>query len=83
LDRKSLLALCLSILLGFATLGAFIFFGIQAINIQEKDPIDRYQIISHGDNIIIFDKQTADYWQKYLPQFEGPTEWKKHEAPID
>ncbi|MGI6733256.1 MAG: hypothetical protein ACOX4J_03670 [Anaerovoracaceae bacterium] len=83
MDRKSLVALCSSIVLGFTILGAFIFCGMQAINMQKEELIDRYQIISHGDNILVFDKQTADYWQKYLPQFEGPTEWEKYEFPYE
>jgi hypothetical protein len=44
----------------------------------------RYDLISVNDNnIIIFDKQSGEYWRKYIESNEGPTEWEKQESPIN
>lgn len=43
----------------------------------------RYELISPNDsNIIIFDKQSGDYFSKYIEPNEGPTEWQKQKSPI-
>jgi hypothetical protein len=48
---------------------------------EEKN---RYELISPNDsNIIIFDKQSGDYWRKFIETSEGPTEWEKQKSPID
>ncbi|WP_172372377.1 hypothetical protein [Sporosarcina jiandibaonis] len=42
----------------------------------------RYEFISANEsNVIIFDKKTGDYWQKFISSSEGPTEWEKQKSP--
>lgn len=44
---------------------------------------NRYEMISPNDsNIIIFDKQSGEYWRKFIETGEGPTEWEKQASPI-
>lgn len=44
---------------------------------------NRYEMISPNDsNIIIFDKQSGEYWRKFIETGEGPTEWEKQTSPI-
>ncbi|WP_336634747.1 hypothetical protein [Lysinibacillus fusiformis] len=43
----------------------------------------RYELISPNDsNIIIFDKQSGEFWRKYIESNEGPTDWEKQSSPI-
>ncbi|EDL65631.1 hypothetical protein [Bacillus sp. SG-1] len=43
----------------------------------------RYEFLSPNDNnIIIFDKQTGEYWRRYIDSTEGPTEWEKQPSPV-
>ena len=43
----------------------------------------RYELISPNDsNIIIFDKQSGEYWRKFIEPNEGPTDWEKQTSPI-
>lgn len=42
----------------------------------------RYDFVpTNGENVIIFDKKTGDYWQKFISPSEGPTDWEKQETP--
>ena len=69
MNTKHLIIICVSIIAGLV-LHAFIItssFG--------TSDASRYEFISHGDTLIIGDRQTGDYWEKYNPQFEGSTEW--------
>ncbi len=76
MEKKSLYTICISVVVGFFILGVFTFYGlIKSHNVQSDDL--QYQMITHGDSIIIFDQRTGDYWRKYLPQNEAPTEWEK------
>ncbi|MBM7648721.1 hypothetical protein JOC78_001667 [Bacillus ectoiniformans] len=44
---------------------------------------DRYEfLIPNDQNIIIFDRETGEYWRKFIAPNEGPTEWEKQESPI-
>jgi hypothetical protein len=43
----------------------------------------RYEFISANEqNIIIFDKQTGEYWRKFIEPNKGPTNWEKQESPV-
>ena len=43
----------------------------------------RYEFLTPNEsNIIIFDKQTGEYWRKFIDSNEGPTEWEKQDTPI-
>ncbi|EPD53938.1 hypothetical protein HMPREF1210_00761 [Paenisporosarcina sp. HGH0030] len=44
---------------------------------------NRYELISPNDsNIIIFDKQSGEYWRKFIETNEGPTEWEIQTSPL-
>jgi hypothetical protein len=48
-----------------------------------QDEQFRYDLETPNEsNIIIFDKQTGEYWRKFIESNEGPTEWEKQESPI-
>ncbi|PFO08400.1 hypothetical protein COJ85_03945 [Bacillus sp. AFS076308] len=50
--------------------------------VKRDDPF-RYELISPNEsNIIIFDKQSGDYWRKYIEPNEGPTDWEKQQSPV-
>ncbi|MDD4832411.1 MAG: hypothetical protein PHI78_01930 [Clostridia bacterium] len=75
MEKKSVYMICVSIIIGFVILGLFLFFGLSVST--------RYEVVSHGDTLIVFDQVTGDYWQKYVPQFSGPTEWYKYSFPTE
>lgn len=33
-------------------------------------------------NIIIFDKQTGEYWRKFIEPDGGPSDWEKQDTPV-
>jgi len=57
-------------------------------NLQNQDNTTseekfRYELISLNEsNIIIFDKQSGQYWRKYIEPNRGPTNWEKQISPI-
>jgi len=54
----------------------------EQVNIMQEEQF-RYELISPNDsNIIIFDKQSGEYWRKYIEPNEGPTHWEKQISPI-
>ena len=68
MENKSILYICVSIIIGFSILSISL--------LLNKD--NRYQMISPNENnIIIFDSKTGDYWRKFIETNEGPTEWSK------
>jgi hypothetical protein len=80
-----------SILLGFIILGCFVMltFGGKSSTVatlgSEKNSTNasRYEMITaNKNNIIIFDKQTGEYWRKFIPDSEGPSEWTKEPSPV-
>ncbi|WP_211748690.1 hypothetical protein [Paenibacillus sp. Marseille-Q4541] len=86
MNIKSSLILGISIIIGFLLLG-FIqgsFQGKETItNEKGNEPKDRYEFVRANDNnVIIFDKQTGQYWRKFIPNSEGPTEWTQENSPI-
>ena len=53
------------------------------IETNVSDEQNRYELISANEsNIIIFDKQSGEYWRKFVETNEGPTEWEKQLSPI-
>jgi hypothetical protein len=51
--------------------------------IKTQEEQVRYELISPNDsNIIIFDKQSGEYWRKFIEPNEGPTDWEKQLSPI-
>ena len=71
-------------------LGVSIFSASLVVSKMQSNNVDpspeepyRYELIPATEsNIIIFDKKTGDYWQKYINPSEGPTEWEKPDSPI-
>ena len=44
--------------------------------------IGDFELIPIGDNnIILFDTVTGEYWTKFVPSDEGPTDWEKGKLP--
>lgn len=81
MTKKSILLICISIIIGFTISGALVCYGL--LNTQGAEETPRYEMVSHGDNIIIFDRYTGDYWNKYLPQNQGPTDWEISDSPVN
>jgi hypothetical protein len=43
----------------------------------------KYEFISANEqNIIIFDRETGEYWRKFIQPNEGPTNWEKQQSPV-
>jgi len=80
MEKKSVYMICISVIAGFIILGLFIFYGLINLQNVQRDEL-QYQMVTHGDSIIVFDQKTGDYWQKFLPQNDGPTEWKEFSIP--
>ena len=54
----------------------------EQVNTTQEEQF-RYELISPNDsNIIIFDKQSGEYWRKFIETNEGPTDWEKQTSPI-
>ena len=71
MENKSILYICISIIIGFSILSV-------SLLLLYKDNRNRYQMISPNENnIIIFDSKTGDYWRKFIETNEGPTDWSK------
>ncbi|WP_186577987.1 hypothetical protein [Aquibacillus kalidii] len=55
----------------------------QETEVESQQEQLRYELISPNEtNIIIFDKQTGDYWRKFIAPNEGPSNWEKQDTPI-
>ena len=73
MENKSILYICISIIIGFSILSISL--------LLNKD--NRYQMISPNENnIIIFDSKTGDYWRKFIEPDEGPTDWSKESVNL-
>ncbi|MBD3107104.1 hypothetical protein IEO70_01815 [Bacillus sp. AGMB 02131] len=74
----------LGIIIGFTILGLF----LMVISREVTDKVGvsseyRYDLVpANENNIIIFDKQSGEYWTKFIPSDEGPTTWEKGDSPI-
>lgn len=50
--------------------------------ISKEEPY-RYELLSPNENnLIIFDKQSGEYWRKFIESDGGPIEWEKQPSPI-
>ena len=61
MNTKQLIIICVSIVTGLV-LHAFII--TSSFGSSESS---RYEFISHGDTLIIGNRQTGQYWEKYNP----------------
>ena len=76
----------LAIIIGFTILGLFILsaFGKESIKVENVNEDYRYELVpANENNIIIFDKKTGEYWSKFIPSDEGPTNWEKGDFPAN
>ncbi|MFD4820431.1 hypothetical protein [Peribacillus butanolivorans] len=54
----------------------------EQVNTTQEEQF-RYKLISPNDsNIIIFDKQSGEYWRKFIEPNDGPADWEKQKSPI-
>ena len=70
----------LATIIGFTILGLFILsaFGKESTKVENDNDDYRYELVpANENNIIIFDKKTGEYWSKFIPSNEGPTNWEK------
>ena len=58
--------------------------SLETEQVDETSEVEfRYELISANDNnLIIFDKETGEYWRKFIELNEGPTDWEKQTSPI-
>jgi len=85
MKNSSSLIIGLAIVIGFTILGSFLMFAIgkDPSNVNSNNNEYRYELVPANDNnIIIFDKKTGEYWNKFVPIGEGPTNWEKGDSPI-
>ncbi|WP_112181867.1 MULTISPECIES: hypothetical protein [Paraliobacillus] len=55
----------------------------QEIEVKTEQEQFRYEFLSPNEsNIIIFDKQTGEYWRKFITPNEGPSNWEKQDSPV-
>ncbi len=80
--KKSVVMFFGSVFVVLFCLGSLLLFGLNTYQNSKSDEL-RYEIESHGVNIIIFDRQTGDYWIKYLALDEGPSDWQKELLPTE
>ncbi|MGE7765598.1 hypothetical protein [Peribacillus sp. NPDC096540] len=54
----------------------------EQVNPKQEEQF-RFELISPNDsNIIIFDKQSGEYWRKFIEPNDGPADWEKQKSPI-
>ena len=71
-----------AIVIGFTILGLFLMVALEDDSKGVRHE-DRYELVPVNDNnMIIFDKKSGDYWNKFIPSDEGPTTWEKSDSPI-
>jgi hypothetical protein len=71
------------IIIGTLLIGYILGVTVKKTNSTNEDQY-RYQLINANDsNLIFFDQKTGEYWRKFIPINEGPTEWEKEKSPIE
>lgn len=85
MKNNSSISISVAIIIGFIILGLFLMatFKGKLGNVVSNNNDYRYEMISANENnIIIFDKKSGEYWNKFLPSNEGPANWEKGDSPI-
>lgn len=84
MNNKSILIICISILIGFGMIS----YAIVSTNKNSAKEIvsdsvmqsnDKYEIVCQNNNIIIFDKENGRMWRKFIESNGGPTDWEKED----
>jgi hypothetical protein len=68
MNKSNSFIIIFSILLGFIILGCFVMltFGGKSPTVTTETNAGRYEMITaNKNNIIIFDKQSGEYWRKF------------------
>ena len=82
MKNSSSLIIGVAIIMGFTILGLFLMVALEDDSKGEKQE-DRYELVPvNENNMIIFDMKSGDYWNKFIPSGEGPTNWEKGDSPI-
>lgn len=84
MKKSSAVIIGISIIIGFAILGLFLMLTFKEMPEETVVSTEyRYDFIPANDNnIIIFDKQSGEYWIKFIPSNEGPKNWEKGDSPV-
>lgn len=85
MKNRSSLIIGLAIIVGFTILGLFILiaFDKYSSNAVSNNNENRFELVpANQNNLILFDKKTGEYWNKFIPGTEGPTNWQKGDSPI-
>ena len=82
MKNNSSLIIGVAIIIGFTILGLFLMVALEddskGVSLE-----DRYELVPvNENNMVIFDKKSGDYWNKFIPSEEGPTNWEKGDSPI-
>ena len=82
MEKKSVIIIGISIIIGFLILASSVIYTFK--DNGEKDIVNnnKYELITAGSNIIIFDKETGRYWRKYINTNEGPNEWTEETTDL-
>ena len=96
MEKRGAVIIGVSIIIGFLILGLLLKSPLESLS-NNSAPImsnelsdlsnsvselNRYQMISANDhNIILLDTKTGEYWRKFIPSNEGPTNWSKENVP--
>ncbi|MFJ7637731.1 hypothetical protein [Peribacillus sp. NPDC097225] len=83
MKNSASLIIGVAIIIGFTILGLFLMVSSKEDS-KSASHEDRYELVPvNENNIIIFDKTSGAYWNKFIPSDEGPTTWEKGDSPID
>lgn len=85
MKKASSIIVGLSVIIGFTLLGLFIMIAVDkySSNLASNNNEYRYELVpANENNIIIFDRKTGEYWNKFIPSNGGPTNWEKGDSPI-
>ncbi|MFS0655838.1 hypothetical protein [Bacillus sp. 179-C3.3 HS] len=83
-SNSSSLIIGFAMIISVAILGLFLMFtfGKDSSNEVNTNNEYRYELITTGSNVILFDKDTGEYWKKFFDSNEGPVNWEK-DSPLD
>jgi hypothetical protein len=84
MKNSSSLIIGFAIIIGFTILGLFLMVALEKDSkVVSNNNEYRYELVPANEhNIIIFDKKSGEYWNKFIPSDEGPTSWEKGDSPI-
>lgn len=85
MKNRSTLIIGFAIIVGFTILGLFILiaFDKDSSNTGSNINENRFELVpANQNNLILFDKKTGEYWNKFIPSTEGLTNWQKGDSPI-